>query len=102
MNKKSYINELISVQAPVKLTTGYQVPTYENINSITIMTRGELFVVFNTLNYRDSLTVDFNSEWTFKGELLEKLNAPIIFNIIVTNPLNTNNACYLWIKRYID
>ena len=100
--KKSYVNELISIQAPVKLTTGYQVPTYENINSVTIITKGDLFVVFNTFNYKDSLTIDFNSSWTFNGEYLQKLNAPIVFNIIVTNPTNPDNACYCWIKRYIE
>ena len=100
--KKNFVNELISISAPVKLTTGYQIPTYENINSITIVTAGDLFVVFNILNFGDSLTVYPNSSWTFEGQYLEKINAPIIINIIVTNPTNPQNACYVWLKRYID
>lgn len=100
--KKYFVNELINVGAPEKLEQGYQVPTYENINSVTIITQGDLYVVFDTLNYRDNLTVDFNSSWTFEGKDLQKINAPLVFNIIVTNPTNINNRCYVWLKRYIN
>lgn len=98
---KNYVNELITVPLPEKLSS-YQVPTYENINSVLIYVSGSIDVVFNAISINYNLTIRGGKSWTFDGNELEKLNAPVIFNIINNNPLNPNNNVSVFIKRYID
>ena len=97
-----YINELITVQIPDKLATGYQIPTYENINSVRVIVRGAVVATVGALNPQDSINITPAQPWNIDGKTLQKLNAPITLNFIVTNPINTNNGIYIWIKRYIN
>lgn len=102
----NYINELITVQIPDKFSTGYQIPTYENINSVYIVLTGSNLpsiygIIGGATDIDSGLSIVPGKPWYIDGKKLEKLNAPITINFVVQNPTVPNNGIFIWIKRYI-
>lgn len=92
-------NDIVVVPVPDKLLNGYQLPTGEDINSVTIITQGDIFATIGGLNYDGNFVVRQNSKWTFSGKEMQRLFAPITINVIVVTP-GANNAVFILLKRY--
>jgi hypothetical protein len=102
--KKSYVNDFIAIWVNTYSNINYSVPTYENINSITIISRGTtLYIGVNSPYYlSDTYKIEPGNSLKIGGKYNEKINAP--FTLYADNIAPNGNPGYMYIilKRYID
>lgn len=100
---KKYVNDFIAVLVDTNKQVSYTVPTYENINSITIINKSaNVYIGINNPDYLTSTyKIEPNNTLKIGGNYNEKLNAPFVLyadNIATSAP----GYMYIIIKRYIN
>jgi hypothetical protein len=101
---KSYINDFIAVFVDSFTNLNYVVPTYENINTITVISAGTtLYIGVNNPDYLSSTyKIEPNKKLIIGGKYNEKINAPFILYADNISPHGNPGYMYIILKRYID
>jgi hypothetical protein len=100
---KSYLNDFIAVLVGTNQQVSYTIPTYENINSITIINQSaNVYIGINNPDYLSgTYKIEPGNSLKIGGKYNEKINAPFVLyadNIATSAP----GYMYIILKRYID